>query len=212
MAIDKQINANRLNGKKGSPNTPAGRAAVRNNALKHGLSAHHPVISGLEKQSDFNKYLDRLRDEVQPAGIMEQMLVDQIADAYWRRQRIIQMETGMFDINNGELAKYFEETFDSLTPGDTLHAVAEYDAQRVDMPGPYYRYDARFGRSFFKAWKELKSLQAARPAEPEVVDTKNQRQTETNSQTNRNQARTTGPNPNPNPEPPEKAENDDSTM
>ena len=30
---------------------------------------------------------------------MEQMLVDQIAGAYWRRQRIIQMETGMFDIN-----------------------------------------------------------------------------------------------------------------
>ncbi len=30
---------------------------------------------------------------------MEQILVDQIAAAYWRRQRIIQMEAGMFDIN-----------------------------------------------------------------------------------------------------------------
>ncbi len=37
--------------------------------------------------------------------------------------------------------------------------------------GRYYRYDARFERSFFKAWKELKSLQAARQTEPEVVET-----------------------------------------
>ena len=48
-----------------------------------------------------------------------------------------------------------------------LHFLAEHDAQRFDMLSRYYRYDARFERSFFKAWKELKSLQAL----PEVVDT-----------------------------------------
>lgn len=76
MATDKQIDANRLNGKKGGPKTPAVRAAVRHNALKHGLSAGHPVIAGLEKLSDFNKYIDQLRHELQPVGIMEHMHVD----------------------------------------------------------------------------------------------------------------------------------------
>ena len=161
MVTDKQINANRLNGKKVGPKIPAGRAAVRHNALKHGLSAQHPVVPGLEKQSDFDRYLNQLHQELQPVGIMEQMLVDQIADAYWRRQRIVNMETGLFDVNNDTLKSYFEKTFESLTAGDTLHAIAEFDARQLDMLGRYYRYDARFERSFFKAWKELKSLQAA---------------------------------------------------
>ena len=171
MATEKQINANRSNGKKGGPKTPAGRAAVRHNALKHGLSAQHPVIPDLEKQSDFDQYLNQLHNELQPVGIMEQMLVHQIADAYWRRQRIVNMETGMFDINNDKLKSYFEKTFESLTAGDTLHTIAEFDARQVDMLGRYYRYDARFERSFFKAWNELKSLQSARQSEPEAVET-----------------------------------------
>ena len=171
MATEKQMNANRSNGKKGGPKTPAGRAAVRHNALKHGLSAQHPVIPNLEKQSDFDQYLGQLHQELKPTGIMEQMLVDQIADAYWRRQRIVKMETGMFDVNNDNLKSYFEKTFQSPTAGDTLQAIAEFDARQIDMLGRYYRYGASFERSFFKAWKKLKSLQAARQSKPEIDDT-----------------------------------------
>jgi hypothetical protein len=214
MATDKQIDANRRNGKKGGPKTPAGRAAVRNNALKHGLSAQHPVIPGLEKQSDFDKYLNLLRQELQPAGIMEHMLVDQIADAYWRRQRIIQMETGMFEINRSEREKYTGENLQSLDAGAVLHHLAKYDA---DALARYYRYDALFERSFFKAWKELKSLQAARQSAPqpeaEVIETEEPepQPTEFAKQTQIEPGQP-APTPNRGPGPPQKAENDDSTM
>lgn len=215
MATDKQINANRLNAKKGGPKTPAGRAAVRHNALKHGLSAQHPVLSGLEKVSDFDKYLDLLRQELQPVGIMEHMLVDQIADAYWRRQRIIRLEAGMFDINNAKLADDFDEKFNSLSAKGLLHLLAEHDAQRFDMLGRYYRYDARFERSFFRAWKELKSLQVARQAETqvEVLETEEpeEKPNEFAKQTQIEPGRP-APTPKPGPEAPEKGENDDSTM
>lgn len=81
------------------------------------------------------------------------------------------------------------------------------------MLGRYYRYDARFERSFFKAWKELKSLQAARQTEPEVVETE-----APEAQPNEFAIQTQieleqlAPTPNPSPEPPENGENDHSTM
>ena len=221
MATDKQINANRLNGKKGGPKTPAGRAAVRHNALKHGLSAQHPVVSSLEKLNDFNKYLDELRQELQPVGIMEHMLVEQIADAYWRRQRIIQMETGLFEVGQVERKKYIEDTFTELEAGDVLHIIAEFDARAADMLGRYYRYDTRFERSFFKAWKELKSLQAARKAaaqpEGELVESEAPEE-ESKEIAKQTQIEPEGPVPTPKtyPETPEdtgqKGDNDDSTM
>ena len=213
MATDKQIDANRENGKKGGPKTPAGRAAVRNNALKHGLAAQHPVLPDLEKQSDFDQYLSQLRRELQPLGMIEHMLVDQIADAYWRRQRIVLMETGMFNMNHHDVSEYIEETFDGLSAGDTLHLIAKNDAARVDMLGRYYRYDARFERSFFKAWKELKSLQAARQTEPEVVETE-EPEPQTNEFTKQTQIepKPAAPIANSTPAPPEKGENDPSIM
>ncbi len=213
MATDKQINANRLNGKQGGPKTPAGRAAVRYNALKHGLSAHHPVIGGLEDQAAFDEFLTQLQLDLQPLGLIEHMLVNQIADSHWRRQRIILLETGLFEGNKEKLARHFKATYKSLTTADTLHLVAEDDAQKTDMLGRYYRYDARFERSFFKAWKELKSLQAARKTKPEAVrqpipnPTRPMNPSQTHfRQTNPNPARTTTP------QPPEKPENDDTTM
>ena len=215
MATDKQINANRLNGKKGGPKTPAGRAAVRHNALTHGLAAEHPVLKRLEKLSDFNKYLDQVRQELQPVGIMEHMLVDQIADAHWRRQRIVKLEIGMFETNSAERKDHIEENYDFMSPEALLHLLAEYDAKGPDMLGRYYRYDARFERSFFKAWKELRVLQAARKAEaePEVAETEEPEAQPTQSA---KQTQIEPRQPSPNPQIPEKPapkrENDDSIM
>ncbi len=171
MATEKRINANRENGKKGGPKTPAGRAAVRNNALKHGLSAQHPVIPDIEDQNAFDEFLNQLCRELNPEGIMEHLLVNQIADTYWRRQRIVKMETGLFDVNNSKLKSTIAQKFKDMTVEGTLHLLAEADVQGADMLGRYYRYDARFERSFFKAWKELKSLQSARQKETQTVET-----------------------------------------
>ncbi len=162
MATEKQINANRLNGKKGGPKTPAGRAAVRNNALKHGLAAHHPVIPALEDNDDFNTCLNDLRQELNPVGLMEHMLVNQIADAYWRRQRIIVLEQGLFESVRCEVEPRMNQDYVDLTKAALLNGIAARDARGEDMLGRYYRYDVRFERSFFKALKELKILQAAR--------------------------------------------------
>ena len=46
MATEKQFEANRLNAQKSTgPRTPEGRAAVRLNGVKHGLTAETIVLS-----------------------------------------------------------------------------------------------------------------------------------------------------------------------
>ena len=209
MASKKQIEANRRNGKNGGPKTPAGRAAVRHNALKHGLSAQHPVIPILEDQTVFDEYLAQLHLDLQPQGLMEQMLVNQIADAYWRRQRIVQMETGLFASNHLSISKHLEKTYTGLTTGETLHLSSENDAEHSDMLGRYYRYDARFERSFFRAWKELKVLQSARQPQSKEAATKEPIKFAKQTEIKQPQP---SPTPNPSPEPPEKGENDPSIM
>src|SRR4030042_6667448 len=54
MTTEARIHANRLNAQKSTgPPTPQGKAVVSQNALKHGLSARHDVIT-TESQADFH--------------------------------------------------------------------------------------------------------------------------------------------------------------
>jgi hypothetical protein len=166
MASRKQIEANRRNAKKGGPKTDAGRAAVRNNAARHGLSSFHPVLID-EDYEPFEEFLKALTDELQPVGIIEIMLVEQIADASWRRRRVTMLEQGLFDILRGVVEPEIKKKYDVINRQATLHLITCKDSS--NQLEKYYRYDARFERSFFKALKELQSLQAAR-AEAEAEE------------------------------------------
>ena len=64
MATEPQIIANRRNAQRSTgPRSRQGRAAVSQNAVKHGLSARQAVISS-ETQADFDLYRDRLLAEI----------------------------------------------------------------------------------------------------------------------------------------------------
>src|SRR5439155_21716527 len=66
MATQKQIDANRRNAKKSTgPITPEGRAAVRLNSVKHGLTAGSVLVFG-ESDADFEALLDAMEAEHQP--------------------------------------------------------------------------------------------------------------------------------------------------
>src|SRR5882724_221017 len=111
----RKTDSNRRNAQKSTgPKTPAGKAISRTNAFKHGLAASHPVLIELEDHAEFNQHLDALTEEFQPVGIMEQMLVAQIADAYWRRQRVIECEVGIFDLVRLTVEKNIEGVFSKM--------------------------------------------------------------------------------------------------
>jgi len=96
MASEKQVQANRQNSLKSTgPRTPEGKAAVGQNALKHGLLSKETLLPG-EDEEALRELGERLRDELQPVGELENLLVDRIISAYWRLRRLSRVETGIF--------------------------------------------------------------------------------------------------------------------
>lgn len=95
---DKQLAANRANARKSTgPRTPQGKARSSQNAVKHGILARAVLPSALEaveSREDFDQLLASLTDLFAPEGIVEVLLVQQIAAAYWRLARLYRAEAG----------------------------------------------------------------------------------------------------------------------
>jgi hypothetical protein len=96
MTSDRKAEANRRNALKSTgPKTPEGKAAVRLNALKHGLLSREVLLPG-EDEEALRELGERLRAELQPVGELENLLVDRITAAYWRLRRLGRVEAGIF--------------------------------------------------------------------------------------------------------------------
>ena len=103
-----QLAANRRNGHLSTgPKTSNGKAVSKLNALKHGLRAREVVLRGrciCESPREFAALHQRLLNDLDPVGLSEEMLVEQIATTYWRLRRVIKAESGEITLNvdNGE--------------------------------------------------------------------------------------------------------------
>src|SRR6185369_9609063 len=87
MATQAQINANRLNAQKSTgPRTPDGKAAIRQNALRHGLCVHIPVLQH-EAPRLMMELLQLMREENQPVGVNEEILVYKMAEHFFFQRR-----------------------------------------------------------------------------------------------------------------------------
>ena len=96
MTSNKQARANRRNALNSTgPKTSEGKDAVRHNALKHGLLSQD-VLLPEEDEAPLKELGERLRDELQPVGELENLLVDRITAAYWRLRRLGRVEAGIF--------------------------------------------------------------------------------------------------------------------
>jgi hypothetical protein len=106
MTSDKQVRANQQNALKSTgPKTPEGKAAIRHNALTHGLLSQEVLLPG-EDEAALKELGESLRAELQPVGELENMLVEQIIAASWRLRRLRRVETGIFTAElYGELTK-----------------------------------------------------------------------------------------------------------
>jgi hypothetical protein len=96
MATERQIAANRANALCSTgPKTAEGKAAVRFNAAKHCLLAEAALMPD-ENPDEVKSVRDALRDELQPQGELETLLVDRVASCFWRLRRAIKVEAGLF--------------------------------------------------------------------------------------------------------------------
>ena len=138
MATKKQIAANRRNAKRSTgPKTPAGKAVSCMNNLRHGLRARTIVLPGEEPQ-EYDLIKDGLQDLYQPQNQAEQYLVDQAAIAQWKLIRA--------------------EAYGSNC---LMHATT--DELRFSLLAKNTTVTSRLERAYFKAYKELERIKAARP-------------------------------------------------
>lgn len=95
MASEKQIEANRRNGKRSiGPRTPAGKAASAKNALKHGLLSREVLLPEEDAQA-FARLGRRLGEALDPVGELELVLADRILGLLWRLRRLGKIEAGI---------------------------------------------------------------------------------------------------------------------
>jgi hypothetical protein len=162
MATDKQIEANRQNAQKSTgPKTEEGRAAVRLNGLKHGLTAQTLVLPG-ENEADFQDLLNSYTAEHEPVTPTENALVTQLVMATWRMRRLYHMEAGYYAYKLKALSD--TGTRHNLDDSGRLGMVADCSKDTLTTLN---RQEARLERSFYKALQELQRLRAQRPAKME---------------------------------------------
>ena len=88
--------ANRRSARKSTgPKTPEGKATVRQNARKHGLLSQEVLLPD-EDEEALQELGERLRNELQPVGELENLLVDRILSLTWRLRRLSRVEAGIF--------------------------------------------------------------------------------------------------------------------
>jgi hypothetical protein len=164
VATEKQFEANRQNAQKSTgPKTPEGRAAVRLNGVKHGLTAETIVLKG-ESQADFTNLFDSLEAEHDPATSTEEALVVQLAMATWRLRRLYHQEAGFYACQLQSLVGMQKDL--NLDDAGRMGHAAAWSESTLTL---FNRQEGRLERTFYRALHELQRLRKDREANLALV-------------------------------------------
>ncbi len=171
MTSDKKAQANRRNSLKSTgPKTPKGKAAVRLNAVKHGLLSQDVLLPN-EDESALKELGEHLRAELQPVGQLEGLLVDRITTAHWRLRRLGRVEADIFFWEHHEELTGWDRGMKAREDDQTAALGRAFirDAGMANAFSKLSRYETAIERSLYKALHELQRIQAARHASGNVV-------------------------------------------
>ena len=182
MASQKQIDANRRNALQSTgPKTPAGKAISSRNALRHGLRARAALLPGEDKRA-FERLFKAFRAEHRPLGPLEEVLVEQMAVAYWKLARLSRIESHLYR-HRPIVTDHYHERPDpyvnpedepdypppepKLPPEQSIARVFIWDTCGYNTFIRLSNYEMRLERSFYSAHRELENLRSQRvPPQP----------------------------------------------
>jgi hypothetical protein len=95
--------SNGAEGPSGSPKTEEGKEVARWNATRHGIRSPAPVVPGVEKAEDWEKYRDDIVESLQPEGHLEEVLAERVALFSWRLNRVTRYETETIALSQEKL-------------------------------------------------------------------------------------------------------------
>ena len=137
MSMAAQIAANRANAQRSSgPRTDAGKAKTRQNALRHGLCAGIPMMTD-ESSEQMDSLLDMLREEHEPVGATEEILVYKMAEHFFFGKRASYLLSEQLDW-------------------------ADNGAENGPRIALMLRYHTAADRGYYKALGELRKVQTER--------------------------------------------------
>jgi len=159
MASEARILANRLNAQKSTgPRTAEGKAAVSQNAVKHGLTARSVVVSG-EDPGQFEFYRERMLDELDPVGEVEFSLAERIVGLSWRLRRAEKLQAAAFDSLCAQREHLPSETLEERQDPDgdsTLGRALVRDFADGRALERMLMYERRIEQSLYRTMAELK--------------------------------------------------------
>jgi hypothetical protein len=101
MMTQAKLDANRANAQKSTgPATPEGKIASSRNSFKHGLYSKQLVV-GAEEAAELDALKAKLRAEHQPVNETEEILVNELAEQFWRLRRARRYEASLLE--SGEI-------------------------------------------------------------------------------------------------------------
>ena len=173
MTTPTRIETNRRNVLKSTgPRTPRGKAKASLNSMRHGFRSRDALLPG-ENSRDFFDLLHRLCAEFSPATATQEILLDQMAVAYWKLARLQRIENYVYRVGCEKdsfvstLREYLssddqpdnepddEPESPPPSPDELLGIAYLRDANSTRAFVSLSNYEARLERSFLRALREL---------------------------------------------------------
>ena len=171
----KQIEANRQNGKKGGVKTEAGKEIAKYNAVKHGILKE--AVSDYEKEY-YEDTAVSLYAQFQPVGVFEKMLVDRIGVYYLKLLRVSKAENEYIKSKLNPRKVIVKEFISRIELSETIVQDEGYtpviNTDSIDkLSTSYLRYEISIENRLYKAVHELQRVQSIRNGEkpPHTLDT-----------------------------------------
>ena len=145
---DHRAAINRANSRHSTgPRTPAGKQRSSLNALRHGLTSRTVVLPS-EDLAAYERLTQEFSGEYQPQGPTEKQLVQELASAAWRLNRMPALEADLLARATAPPTPESAIAFDIV---DALRAIANLGV-----------YADRLSRQFHKNVEHLREIQAER--------------------------------------------------
>jgi hypothetical protein len=170
MSTDAQINANRENAQKSTgPVTAEGKAAVAQNALKHGLFAVQDVVP-TENQAEFDSMREQMLADLAPVGAMETLLAQRAFSLAWRLKRAETLQAQVTKDMVESHISYEQLNLGRQKPKEPRYApeylalgrIAKEDWCGSRLIERFFEYERRIEKSLYKTIAQLRAMQLAR--------------------------------------------------
>ena len=154
-----KLRANRENALHSSgPVTRSGLEKSSRNALKTGLTGD-TVLLPTDDPDEYRLHIELLKAELKPVGEIELQLVQRLADAHWRLNRIPTLERNMFKYGRVQFAALFEnENAEDRPDLIQAHTLIVFQTQFKNLS----IQETRIRRGYNQDLEELKSVQSQR--------------------------------------------------